>query len=372
MPNIPQCDPRANYLAHKAEIDQAIKRALESGRYILGSELSGFETEFAAYVGVGYAIGVGNGTDALHLALRAGGIGPGDFVVTVSNTAVATVSAIESAGATPVLIDIDADSFTMDPARLEETLQRLPPNRAKAIVPVHLYGHPAKLPELEPIARAHGLKIIEDCAQSHGAMIGRNKTGTFGDLATFSFYPTKNLSAIGDGGMVVTNNPELAEEVRLLREYGWRERYISSTWGTNSRLDELQAAILRVKLKYLDQANQRRQAIAATYNGALNQTSLRLPRVAAGLTHVYHQYVIQSPKRDALKRHLAENGIGTLIHYPVPIHQQPAYAERLADNGPLEITEATTAEILSLPIFPELTDAQVENVCETILNWAGG
>jgi len=369
MQTIPQCDPRANYLARKEEIDQAINRVLNGGRYILGSELSAFENEFANYIGVAQAIGVASGTDALHLSLRASGIVPGDLVMTVSNTAVATVAAIELAGATPVFIDIDSDGFTLDPVEFEATLRRLPLDRVKAVIPVHLYGQPANLSAIQAIADAYGLKVIEDCAQSHGATIDGIRTGSFGALAAFSFYPTKNLGAIGDGGLIVTNNPELGERVRLLREYGWKERYVSYSFGTNSRLDELQAAILRIKLKYLDRDNQRRQAIADRYREALSESSLRLPRASSGATHVYHQFVIQTEERDGLKEYLASEGVGTLIHYPVPIHQQPAYAHKLPFARPLSRTEEFASQILSLPIYPELTDAQVDQVCEHIRAW---
>ncbi len=371
MLSIPQSDPRANYLARKDEIDHAITRVLESGRYILGSELSSFEKEFAAYIGVSYAIGVANGTDALQLALRAAGIGRGDLVITVSHTAVATVAAIELAGATPVLVDVDPCTFTLDPTRLEETIQQLPAEHLKAVIPVHLYGHPVDLDAILAIAKNHGLMVIEDCAQSHGSMVDSKKTGSFGQLGTFSFYPTKNLGAIGDGGMVVTDDGEIADRVRLLREYGWRERYVSYSSGTNSRLDEIQAGILRVKLGYLDQDNRRRQAIAEKYNRALAGIGLHLPQTSPGVTHVYHQYVVRTDKRDALKDHLAAKGIGTLIHYPVPVHKQPAYVE-LRTVGALEQTEVIAAQILSLPIYPELTDAQVDTICEHIKAWSNG
>ena len=295
-PTIPQTDPRANYLAHKDEIDAAIAAVLAGGRYILGEQVAAFEREFAAYLGAGstegatHAIGVGSGTDALHLALRACGIGPGDRVFTVSHTAVATVAAIELAGATPVLVDIDPATFTMDPNRLEEAVRRDEGGnssnvkrhssivtRHSAIIPVHLYGHPADMAAILEIARRYDLWVIEDCAQAHGATIDGQKTGTFGDIAAFSFYPTKNLGALGDGGAVVTSDPALAEQTRLLREYGWRERYVSAIPGLNSRLDELQAAILRVKLRYLDAENARRRALAAEYDRLLADSSVRTP-----------------------------------------------------------------------------------------------
>jgi len=369
MLTIPQCSPKANYLARKEEIDAAVAKVLAAGSYILGQEVAAFEKDFAAYIGVADAVGVASGTDALQLALRACGVGPGDCVITVSHTAVATVAAIELAGATPILADIDPVSFTLDPQSVEEIIQNLPAGRLKAIVPVHLYGQPANMRAIVDIAREHGLLVIEDCAQSHGAMFQGRKTGSFGDLATFSFYPTKNLGAIGDGGMVVTDDPSLARQVRLLREYGWQERYISYFAGTNSRLDELQAAILRVKLKYLDQDNLRRQLIAQRYSSALAESTIALPRTSPGTTHVFHQYVVRTAKRDDLKAHLGDRGVGTLIHYPVPVHQQPAYAEKLPAVVGLRQTETIAAQILSLPMYPELTDQQVDTVCELITSW---
>lgn len=371
MLTIPQCSPKANYLARKEEIDAAIARVLDDGSYVLGQEVAAFEKDFAAYIGVANAVGVASGTDALQLALRACGVRPGDCVITVSHTAVATVAAIELAGATPILADIDPVSFTLDPKSVEEIIQNLPAGRLKAIVPVHLYGQPANMRAILDIAGEHGLLVVEDCAQSHGALFQGKKTGSFGNLATFSFYPTKNLGAIGDGGMVVTDDPSLARQVRLLREYGWQERYISYFSGTNSRLDELQAAILRVKLKYLDRDNRRRQSIARLYNSALAESAISLPQTSPGATHVFHQYVVRTAKRDDLKAYLGGQGIGTLIHYPVPVHKQPAYAEKLPAVVELRQTEAIAARILSLPMYPELTDDQVDIVCELITSWDG-
>jgi dTDP-4-amino-4,6-dideoxygalactose transaminase len=368
---IPQCSPKANYLARKEEIDAAIAKVLVGGSYVLGREVAAFEKDFAAYIGVADAVGVANGTDALQLALRACGVGAGDCVITVSHTAVATVAAIELAGATPILADIDPVSFTIDPKSVEEIIRTFSAGRLKAIVPVHLYGHPANMRAILDIARKHRLLVVEDCAQSHGAMFQGKKTGSFGDLATFSFYPTKNLGAIGDGGMVVTDDPSLARRVRLLREYGWQERYISYFAGTNSRLDELQAAILRVKLRYLDQDNRRRQWIAQRYNSALAESTIALPQTSPGATHVFHQYVVRTEKRDDLKAYLGDHDIGTLVHYPVPIHKQPAYAEKLPAVVSLRQTETIAAQILSLPTYPELTDDQVEIVCKFVTSWNG-
>lgn len=358
-------NPKANYQAHKDEIDAAIARVLESGRYILGEEVAAFEDEFAAYIGVRFGIGAGSGTDALHLALRACEIGEGDEVITVSHTAVATVTAIELCGATPVLVDIDLNTYTMDPDQIEQAITK----RTKAIIAVHLYGHPANIESIISIAYRYGLRVIEDCAQSHGAIYRGRKTGAWGGIAAFSFYPTKNLGAIGDAGMVVTNDPESAEQVRLLREYGWRQRYVSELPGLGSRLDELQAAILRVKLRYLDEENRKRQALAAIYDKTLSSTSLTLPKCAPNTTHVYHQYVVRSARRDALRRSLQEKGVGTLIHYPVPIHRQTAYRGRLRCVGSMANTDRIAKEILSLPMYPELTPVRVREVAETILSW---
>lgn len=361
-------NPRANWLAHKDEIDAAIAGVLESGLYILGKEVAAFEDEFASYVSVRFGIGVNSGTDALHVALRACGVGQGDEVITVSHTAGATIAAIELCGATPVLVDVDPSTYTMDPNQLEQAITKT----TKAIIPVHLYGHPADMERIVSVARGHDVWVIEDCAQSHGSTYMSRRTGGWGDISAFSFYPTKNLGAIGDGGMIVTDDSVLAERARLLREYGWRERYVAERPGLNSRLDELQAAILRVKLRYLEEENGRRQALAAIYDKTLAPTSLILPRCASNATHVYHQYVVRTPHRDVLREFLAEQGIGTLIHYPVPIHQQPAYLERLRCAGPMVHTDRIANEILSLPMYPELSPDAVRRVAETIAVWDQG
>jgi dTDP-4-amino-4,6-dideoxygalactose transaminase len=366
---IPQCDPKANYLAHKAEIDAAIAAVLDGGRYILGPEVEAFEREFAAFLAVRHAIGVGNGTDALELALRACRVGPGDGVVTVSHTAVATIAAVELTGATPVLVDIDPKTYTLDCNALEDALRRDWGVPLKAIVAVHLYGHPADMRGILEIAGRHGLWVVEDCAQAHGATICGQKTGNWGHIAAFSFYPTKNLGALGDGGAVVTNDAELADRARLLREYGWRERYVSEYGGMNTRLDELQAAILRVKLRYLECDNAKRRELASLYNATLAASSLGLPRCGAEATHAYHQYVVRSTQRDRLRDWLREQGVGTLIHYPEPVHTQPAYRGRVL-HGVLDKTEGAVREILSLPIYPELPPAQVSVVGKMSTEWA--
>lgn len=357
---IPQTDPKAGYLAQKAEIDAAIARVLDSGWYILGQEVRAFEAEFAHFAEARHAIGVANGTDGLVLALRALDVGPGDGVVTVSHTAVATVAAVELVGAIPILADIDPRSFTLRPDSLEAAISAAP-IRPVAVVPVHLYGHPADMPAILSIARAHGLKVLEDCSQSHGARLAGTQVGGFGDLAAYSLYPTKNLGAIGDGGIVTTNDDALADRLRALREYGWKQRYISDDRGMNSRLDELQAAILRAKLGRLDAMNEARRRIAAVYDNALDGLPFARPPVAAGARHVYHQYVLRVRQRDRLKEYLKDQGVGTNIHYPMPVHLQPAYANRIAlPPGGLPDTERASREVLSLPMYPELAAADVE------------
>jgi dTDP-4-amino-4,6-dideoxygalactose transaminase len=366
-PTIPQTDPRAGIEALRTAIDAAIARVLDGGAYILGREVEAFEAEFAEFVGVAHAVGVASGTDAIELALRACGIGAGDLVFTVSHTAVATVAAIERAGATPVLVDVEPGTYTMATRELSRTLQMPLSGRPAAVLPVHIYGQPADLTPLSDMARAHGLRLIEDCAQSHGALYHGKTTGSFGDIACFSFYPTKNLGALGDAGMVVTNDPALAAAAREIREYGWRERYVSARAGINSRLDAIQAAILRVKLPSLGEGNARRQAVADRYDAGLAGLPLALPNRRPQATHVFHQYVIRLAGRDALRDQLRAARIGTGIHYPVPVHQQPAYRGRLA-LGPsgLGVTERAAPQILSLPIYPQLPSEGVDRVISEI------
>lgn len=360
---IPVADPLAGYHAHQNEIDQALAEALQGGRYILGPQVKVFEQAFASFLGLEHCIGVNSGTDALVLAIRALDLQEGDEVITVSHSAVATVAAIELAGATPVLVDIDSQSHCMSPQALEEAIG----TRTRAVIPVHLYGHPADMPAIMPIARAHGLRVIEDCAQAHGATINGQMVGTFGDIACFSFYPTKNLGALGDGGAVATARQDLAERVRFLREYGWKDRYVSSLSGMNSRLDEIQAAILNVKLKYLQQENQERRKLAEIYRRELSSTSLCLPSVQASCEHVYHLYVIETQERDRLQTALLSQVTGTAIHYPMAIHQQPAYQGRLRGCTKLPNTEALIPRILSLPMYPQMSAEQAERVCEALL-----
>ena len=366
---IPQANPGAGYRVLKTEIDEAVARALSSGWYVLGNEGRAFEAEFAAWLGLPHAIGCGNGTDAIALALRGLGIGAGSTVITVSHTAVATVAAIEMAGATPLLIDIDPIHYTMDPDALRRVLQDPPPGlpTIRAVVVVHLYGQPADLDQIVPLCRTHNVALIEDCAQAHGARLHGRRVGTFGDAATFSFYPTKNLGALGDGGAVAVADSDLAERIAALRQYGWHNHYISDEIGVNSRLDELQAAILRAKLPHLDSQNARRRAIAAAYAAAIEGGPLLAPRIRDGAESVFHLCVTRTPRRDAIQARLREAGVGTGIHYPVPVHRQPAYQGRVATGpGGCPHTEAAAKEILSLPLYPELTDKQVDTVCTSL------
>jgi dTDP-4-amino-4,6-dideoxygalactose transaminase len=358
-------NPRAQYLAHKVWIDAAIQRVLDGGRYVLGPEVSTFESEFAAYIGVACGVGVANGTDALVIALKALGIGPGDEVITTAHTAVATVAAIELAGATPVFADIEPDYFTLDPAAVERAISP----QTKALIPVHLYGQPAAIPEFVALAKRYGLKLIEDCAQCHGARYAGKRLGSYGDVACFSSYPTKNLGALGDGGAIVTNDAELANRCRLIREYGWAERYVSHIPGQNSRLDELQAAVLRVKLAALDVDNGRRAEVADHYDRALAGSGLVLPKRRPNSSHVFHLYVLRSARRDALLDQLRGQGVGALIHYPLPVHRQQAYAGRIRGAGALPETERAAAEVLSLPMYPELSRDEVEQVIRSVLRF---
>lgn len=367
--SVPQANPGAGYLALKVEIDEAVARALASGWYVLGAEGRAFESEFAQWLGAPHAVGCGNGTDALALTLRGLGVGRGTSVATVSHTAVATVAAIEMTGASAVLIDIDPVHYTMDPAELAAVLadppQGLPP--ISAIIPVHLYGQACDLHPILAIGARYNVPVIEDCSQAHGATLDGQKLGTFSAASCFSLYPTKNLGALGDGGILATRDAALAEAIAALRQYGWKTHYVSEAVGVNSRLDELQAAILRVKLLHLDAQNARRQSIAALYDAALAGGPLLAPARRADTTHVFHQYVVRSTDRATLQAELRSQGIATGIHYPVPVHLQPAYAGRVA-MGPAACHETTTAsqQVMSLPMFPQLTDLQVEVVATAL------
>ena len=356
-------DPKAGYLAAQEEIDAAVKRVLLSGQYILGSELEAFEKEFAAWLGVKGAVGVANGTDALELALRASGIGAGDKVLTVANTVTATVTAIGATGAKPVFVDVEPDTLLMDLNAVETLLTKMRDPRIKAVVPVHLYGQMVDMPRLMQLADQHRLTVIEDSAQSHGSTIAGRKAGAWGHLAAFSFYPTKNLGAFGDAGAVVGSDLLLIEQVRLLRQYGWRKRYISDLPGRNSRLDEMQAAILRVRLTRLDRENARRHELASYYLSELKESGLKLPVLAAGRTHCWHQFVVRSNRREELKAYLDRKGIVCGVLYPVPVHRQPAYHDAALA---LPQTEEACAQVLSLPLHPGLTDEDASRVVREI------
>jgi dTDP-4-amino-4,6-dideoxygalactose transaminase len=349
--------PLAQYRAHEADIRAAVARVLESGNYILGPEVESFERAFAAYCGTGHAIGVANGTDALRLALMALDIGLGDEVITVSHTAVATVAAILATGAMPVFVDIDPVYYSIDPALIEAAVTP----RTKAIIPVHLYGQSADMDAIRQIVQRHGLRIVEDCAQSAGAVYRGRRLGSIGDIGCFSFYPTKNLGAVGDGGMVVTSDDALAGRVRRLRQYGWDDARVTREMGLNSRLDPMQAAILGAKLPHLDFDNARRAAIARRYAQGLAGLPITVPAPRPDATHAYHLYVAACDERDALIAHFAKRGVGCGIHYPAPVHQQNGYAERaVLPRGGLPVTEQLVSRIVSLPMYPELTDAEVD------------
>jgi dTDP-4-amino-4,6-dideoxygalactose transaminase len=362
---IPFLDLKAEYLHLKPEIEEAVRQVLESGFYILGQEVVQFEREFAEYLGVRHVTGVASGTDALLLALRAYDIGPGDEVITVSHTAVATVAAIEQSGAQPILVDVEPGTCTMDPAKVEEAFSA----RTRAIVPVHIYGHPADMFPILDIARRRQLVVIEDCAQAHGATYKGRAVGTMGDAAAFSFYPTKNLGAIGDGGCVATDDDYISEHVRMLRQYGWRKRYVSEESGFNSRLDELQAAILRVKLRHLEAGNTARRRVAKTYGQILGDLPLMLPEERLECRHVYHLFVIQAERRDDLQAYMAQHEIATARHYPLPVHQQPAYGHLRHGPGSLAVTEALARSVLSLPIYPLLPDDHIQQVAATVASF---
>lgn len=361
-------DPKASYLAAKAEIDAAVARVLASGTYIHGPELAAFEREFASYLGAAGAVGVANGTDAIELALRALGVGAGDQVATVANTVTATVAAIVATGAEPVFVDVDEATMLMDPATLATALSAAG-GRIKAVVPVHLYGLPCDIEAIVALARQHGAQVVEDCAQAHGSRVGSRVVGTFGAAAAFSFYPTKNLGALGDAGAVASPDAAVAERVRLLRQYGWTTRYVSDVHGRNSRLDELQAAILRVRLARLDAENAHRAKLAAVYRSGLAGAGVRLPEEPAGRTSTWHQFVIRSPHRDAVKARLETKEVFCGVLYPVPIHRQPAYRQ---DGVRLPVTERCCAEVLSLPLHPGIDEADVARVCAAVREAVAG
>lgn len=358
---IPFSEFKTQYKNIADEIRDAFDQVFESSWFILGKNGEAFEHEFAAYCGAKYGVGVGSGTEALHLALLACGIQSGDEVITVANTAVPTISAISFANAVPVFVDIDPDNYTMNPDRIEDKITA----RTRAILPVHLYGQPVDMDPILDIAQRYNLRVIEDACQAHGAEYKGNKVGSLGDMGCFSFYPSKNLGAYGDGGMVVTNNPSMADQLRLLRNYGQKKRYYHDIKGFNSRLDELQAAFLSKKLKHLDKWNKLRRKIAHIYNEELGRAVVK-PREKDHAYHIFHLYVIRCSEREELQQYLLENEIQTLIHYPVPVHLQRAYADLNIGPGSLPITEQYASEILSLPIYPELKEDDVFYVARKI------
>ena len=359
---IPFVDLRAQYAAIREETQAVILGVLDGMDLVLGPNLRAFEAEFADYCGTAHAIGVAQGTDAITLALRACGVGPGDEVITVAHTFIATAEAITQLGATPVFVDVDPDTYTLDPSLLEAAIGP----RTRAIVPVHLYGQMADMDAIMPIARGHGLAVIEDACQAHGAEDNGRRAGSIGDAAAFSFYPSKNLGAYGDGGAITTNSRALAEGIRRLRDHGSVRKYEHQEMGWNSRLDEIQAAALRIKLRYLDGWNERRREHAATYAAALADLDLVLPRARAGAKHVYHLYVIQTEARDFARQLLTNLGIATGVHYPIPIHQQPAARGLTRVAGDLRVTEWLAPRILSLPMYAELEQVQLDYVASAL------
>lgn len=360
-------NPSAQFLSYQAEIEDAVLRVLRSGRYILGSEVKALEREFAEYIGTTYAIGVANGTDALELAIRALDLNTGDEVITVSHTAVATVAAIEAAGAVPVLVDVEPQFYTLDPAQLSEVLSP----RTRAVIAVHLYGQASDLDAIGVFCKEHNLILIEDCSQAHGAKWHGMRLGSIGHIGCFSCYPTKNLGAIGDAGLVTTSDAKYAHKIRILREYGWQERFISDIPGRNSRIDELQAAILRIKLRHLDDDNQKRRNIAAQYTSLLGDC-FSTPPIRYGTEHVFHLFVLRTAHRHALMAHLKCQEINTAIQYPSPVHLQPAYRGRVSVAASMEVTEQLAQEVLSLPLYPELGIDSVRWVAEALKNFVTG
>lgn len=363
---IPFLDLKSPYRELKNDLDAAYRRVMDSGWYILGAEVEAFESEFAKYCGVRHCIGVGNGLEALHLILRAYGIGKGAEVIVPANTYIATWLAVTYAGAIPVPVEPDDRTYNLNPANIEKAITR----RTKAVIPVHLYGQPADMGSILDIAKNHGLKVIEDAAQAHGALYRGMRTGGLGDAAGFSFYPGKNLGAFGDGGAVTTNDDRLAEAVRSLRNYGSEKKYVNDSLGFNSRLDELQAALLRVKLKYLDAWNERRCRTALKYSDLLPRSNIVLPFVPEYAKPVWHLYVIFVKERNRFQNYLDERSIGTLIHYPIPPHLQKAYDDLGYKAGDFPITEKMADRSLSLPMGPHVSESQIEAITDAIRGFA--
>lgn len=360
---IPFLDLKAQYRSIKEEIDQAVLNTLASSQYVLGAEVSAFEEEFAEYCGAAHGIAVNSGTSALHLALLTAEIGPGDEVITVSNTFVATVAAIDYCGAIAVFVDVDPDTLNMDPTLIESAITE----RTRAILPVHLHGHPADLDPILEVARRHNLRVIEDACQAHGAEYKGRRVGGIGDLGCFSFYPGKNLGACGEGGMVVTQNQAFANKIRLLRDWGQEKKYHHVFKGYNYRMDGIQGAILRVKLRHLDDWTAARREVAHQYNEQLAGLALRIPTEKPWAKPVYHVYAVRTQERDALQQHLNERGVQTGIHYPIPIHLQKAYADSSCHINRLPICEESSSHLLSLPIYPELSIESIGKINTTLI-----
>ena len=355
-------DLKAQYRAIRGELDEAVARVLENAHYILGPEVAAFEEEFARYQQAGHGIGLNSGTSALHLALLAAGIGPGDEVITVPFSFIATAAAIRYTGARPVFVDIDPASFNMDPARIEAAITP----RTRALLPVHLYGQPADMDPILEIARRRGLAVIEDAAQAHGAEYRGRRVGAIGDIGCFSFYPAKNLGACGEGGAVVTNSAEYSRAIRLLRDWGSEKKYVHSLHGYNYRMEGLQAAILRVKLRHLDGWTEARRRNAELYSQLLEGSGVIVPRVTPGVWHAWHCYTIRVDARDQVQRELLRLGVQTGVHYPIPIHLQPAYSDLGHRPGDFPAAEQAAAQVLALPVHAELTEAQVRQVADAV------
>jgi dTDP-4-amino-4,6-dideoxygalactose transaminase len=360
--DVPLVDLRAQHAAIAAEVEDAVHQVMERGDFILGQDVESFEAEFAAYCRVGHAVGVDSGLSALELGLRALGVGPGDEVITPANSFIASSSAISFTGATPIWVDCDPDTYCIDVHAARSAVTK----RTKAVMAVHLYGQPADMDAVQAIAADHGLKVVEDACQAHGARFGGRRAGSLGDFAAFSFYPAKNLGAYGDAGILTTNDVELAERVRLMRNYGQRRKYDHVTMAWNRRLDTIQAAVLRVKLRHLDGWNEARRRHATRYDQLLAGCGLTLPRAGPQVEHVFHQYVVQTPGREPVAAALAERGIATGMHYPIPIHLQGAYHGLGVGTGSFPVTEEAAGRLLSLPMYPELRPDQVERVAEEL------
>jgi len=363
---IPFGDPSASYKAHKSEIDKAIKGVLDSGWYVLGNEVDAFEKEFASFHGKDlHAVGVANGTDAIALCLRGLGLGIGDEVITPSHTAVATIAGIEQTGCTPIFADIDPITRCIAPKSIEERVSA----NTRAVMPVHIYGQPAEMHRIMDIAKAHHLAVVEDCSQAHGAEIEGEKVGTFAGISAFSCYPTKNLGGTGDGGVILCRSKEFAEKIISLRQYGWNEERESIVPGFNSRLDEIQAAILRVKLQHLADDNGKRRTIALSYNKAFKDLPITLPTLAKTELHAMHLYVIECDRRDGLMEYLRSHQIGASLHYPLAVHQHTAYANRIRGRNKLPVTDLFYQRNLTLPMYPELSNDAVEHIITKVQNW---